>query len=55
MNDLDRKKLLRAYFAGNWMMAQLISGADNIVAEDCWDTADSMLAAMDGKKEVTPG
>lgn len=46
MTDKEKHELLRAYFAGQWMIAMALSGNEDIKAEDCWGSADAMLEKM---------
>jgi len=56
MSPAERRELLRAYFAGQWMVGQLLTGnSQEVVADDCWASADAMLDQMDKKQEAPRG
>lgn len=45
MSEAQKEELLRAYFAGQWMIGQLLAGVEDIKAEDCWKSADAVMEA----------
>lgn len=52
MSDKERDELLAAYFAGQWMIGQLLSGARDIKASDCWDTGQAMLEVVKESRKM---
>ncbi len=47
MSSNEKRDLLRAYFAGQWMVAMALRGDYDVTVEDCWSSADAMLGEME--------